>query len=100
MDLFDPDYLGRDNALANLQLYRADVIHTLRDVARNIWDTTREPVSVNDLREEMNRLQYDGDPRLLGAVFMKSAGWIPCGFTQVKGSKAHARMIRTFRRND
>lgn len=100
MDLFDPDYLGRDNALNNLQLYRADVINILRDAARDKWDTTRAPVSVNDLREEMQKLQYDGDPRLLGAVFMKSAGWIPCGFTQVRGSKAHARMIRTFRRED
>ena len=70
MDLFDPDYLGRDNALANLELYRADVIHTLRDAARNLWDTTREPVSVNDLRDEMQKWMKE-QVRFAGEVYLK-----------------------------
>lgn len=96
LDLFHPDYAGRDRALQTLQEYRADVIHALRAEAMTLWDDTHEPVCVNDLREKMLELGYTGDPRVLGAVFMKSAGWKPYGYTTVKGSKAHARTIRTF----
>ena len=96
-DLFSqPDYSGRDEALKKFTTYREAVVHSLRQRARLLWDLTREPISVNDLRDELARLEYDGDPRILGAVFMKSAGWRPVGHTMVKGSKAHAREVKTF----
>ena len=97
LDLFTATQ-GRDEALQTLEAFRADVIHALRAEALAIWDDTGRPVCVNDLRDALRALGYTGDPRVLGAVFMKSAGWIPWGYTTVKGSKAHARTIRTFAR--
>lgn len=97
-DLFTqaPDRIGRDEALAALATHREQVVYLLRKRARELWDRIGEPLSVNDLREELALLEYDGDPRILGAVFMKSAGWFPVGHTVVRGSKAHAREVKTF----
>ena len=97
-DLFNqpPDYSGRDKALQSFTTYREAVVFALREYAWKLWQRTGEPLSVNDLRGELARLEYDGDPRILGAVFMKSAGWRPVGHTMVKGSKAHAREVKTF----
>lgn len=98
-DLWDqPDYAGRDRALLSMEMARPLVLAALRDAAVRFWEAGVRPLSVNDLRDAMAEIGYTGDPRILGAVFTRSAGWVPEGFTMVRGSRAHARMIRTFRR--
>lgn len=86
---------GRDRALAALETHRAEVVKALQDAAVARWRITQRPVTVNDIRQVLRDLQYEGDPRILGAAFPRSK-WVAVGWETVQGSAANARPVRQF----
>ena len=81
-----------------LDLFEAkaeDVTTRLQDEAMKVWLRERRPVSVNDVRHILDRLQYRGDPRILAAAFPRRS-WIAYGYTTTNSLKAHKRGVRTF----
>lgn len=86
---------GRDNALAAFEEHRHVVVQELRKAALKVWRVTQQPVTVNDVRHVLVELDYDGDPRILGAAFPRSE-WIAVGWDTVRGSAANARPVRQF----
>lgn len=91
---------GRDLRDLELDLFEqvkgTDVVARLRAYASAMYAATGTPVSMNDLRAEYERLGYAGHPSVVGAVFRRSAGWVPVGFTQATEPQQHARTIRTW----
>lgn len=85
----------RDAVLDTFEDQRAAVLAELRREAVRVWQSTGRPVTVNDVRPALVRLGYEGDPRLLGAVF-RPPTWEAVSFTQTDNEKAHGRLIRAF----
>lgn len=75
---------------------RKHVVQALRNEAWLVWEKTRQPISVLDIRPILDRLGYDGDPRILASAFPRG-DWTPVGFKP--NPHAHARLIRTFMPN-
>ena len=74
---------------------RALELKMAQDIALDI--ARRNPgiaISINDVRLELPVGLDLGNAS--GSVF-KGAEWIPAGFTQVKHSSGHARIVRTWR---
>lgn len=72
-----------------------DVTRVLKAEAFAAFRRLGRPVSVNDVRDVLDQMQYRGDPRILAAAFPRKA-WIAIGYTTTNSHKAHARTVRTF----
>ena len=81
-----------------LDLFEAKAEHvtaSLQAEAMAVYRRETRPVSVNDVRHVLDRLQYRGDPRILAAAFPKRT-WVAVGYTTTNSLKAHKRGVRTF----
>lgn len=79
--------------------HRAETLAVLRAEAKAMAERTGTPISVNDLRPFFETLGYDGDPRILGAVFRRRDGWQAVGQELGDSENAHpGRTVRRWRR--
>ena len=72
-----------------------DITEALQQEASRQYERLQRPISVNDVRHMLDKLQYRGDPRILAAAFPRKH-WIAVGYTTTNSDKAHARSVRTF----
>lgn len=90
---------GRDRALAKhltpATAEKAYVVAELQKTARRIFDATRRPVSVNDVRHVLALTDYRGDPRVLSAA-MPAASWRKVGTTTYAGGPGNAHGVGLF----
>jgi hypothetical protein len=85
----------RDEALSLFEQNRPALLAAMRDAALAVYRTERRPVSANDVRHVLDAAVYDGDPRILGAVFHASR-WLAVGYDRTNSLRAHDRAVRTF----
>jgi len=89
-----PGVEGRERALDLFEkVGRGELLARIRETAHRLYRTEQRPLSTNDVRFMLEELGYEGDPRILGAVFR---GWHLAGWTTVDSKLANARPIRTF----
>jgi hypothetical protein len=67
----------------NASLSKQQVLFRLRRRAHHLWEKRQRPISVNDIRPLLEKLNYQGDHRILGAVFSRKE-WRPVARTQTK----------------
>lgn len=85
---------GRDRATAIYEKpVKAVVLRALRGEAYTIWERTGRPVSANDIRPLLAAMGYEGDLRILGAVFNRK-NWKPVGKIET-GTARHAEFGAT-----
>lgn len=94
-DLFTRQREKRDAVLSEFERTRMRTVNALRSEAARVWDRTKRPVSVNDVRDVLKREGYTGDPRILGAAFPRTI-WKPVADTNTNSELAHARRVRCF----
>ncbi|HKA59496.1 MAG TPA: hypothetical protein VKD28_12840 [Gemmatimonadales bacterium] len=100
-DLFDqPPTLeprgweGTRIALDRLETYKPEMVAKLRRAAHEHFETTMEPVSVNDIRHVLDDEHYEGDGRILGVVFLKSE-WTKVGESMTNAPRTNAGKTRS-----
>ncbi len=86
----------KDDALNALEQSRAEWLAQARATA---WELggRQDSVNVNDVRRAMPPLPDDIDPRVFGAIFVKSR-WECLGYRATKRRTSHGRPIAQFRR--
>lgn len=84
----------RDHELDLFEMKGRQLLHFLRGYA-NAWCRKYDrPISANELYPLLEEVGYSGHPSIMGAVFRRSAGWVPVGFTNATEPGKHHRMIR------
>lgn len=89
----DAGRLGRDRAVAILELTTVEWLEIARNVAERVA-RARGRVTADDVRRECP-IPEGRDPRLVGAVF-KDRRFRKAGMTQTARAEAHARPIAVF----